>query len=163
MTARSGPVERRSRRVVVAPASELPPGARRCLDAGGRAIVVFNVDGRFFGLRDVCPHRGARLSGGTLVGGAVSAREPGEYEYDSGRRLLKCPWHGWEFDLETGKSWVDPVRSRVRTYQVELESGEQIRRQGGLTPVEGPYVAETVSVTVEDDYVVVVLDREISA
>jgi 3-phenylpropionate/trans-cinnamate dioxygenase ferredoxin subunit len=160
MNVRIGSAERRPRRFVVAPATEVPPGARRCLEAGGRAIVVFNVDGCFYGLRDACPHRGARLSGGTIVGGAVSAREPGEYEYDSARRFLKCPWHGWEFDLATGKSWVDPLRSRVRTYEVDVEPGEQIRTRGGPSAVEGPYVAETVMVTVEDEYVVVVLDRE---
>jgi nitrite reductase/ring-hydroxylating ferredoxin subunit len=136
--------------------SEVPPGSRRCVEVGGRAIVVFNVDGEFYGLRDRCPHRGAPLSGGTLVGGAVTAAEPGAY--DPGRRLLKCPWHGWEFDLESGKSWIDPAGSRVRTYEVGVEPGANLQTDG--EPVDGPYVAETVLVAVEDDYVVVVLGRE---
>jgi 3-phenylpropionate/trans-cinnamate dioxygenase ferredoxin subunit len=158
------------RKFVVAPAAEIPPGARRRVDVEGRAVVVFNVDGRFYGLRDVCPHRGALLSEGVVIGGALSASEPGRYEYDSTRRLVKCPWHGWEFDLETGQSWVDPARSRVRPYAVAIESGQSVSaaldRTGdpasGSAGEPGPYVAETVSVAVEEDYVVIVVDTAAS-
>ena len=73
--------------------------------------------------------------------------EPGEYRYSRRGEIIRCPWHGWEFDIRTGTSWCDPQRLRVRQYEVAVEPGAQV--------VEGPYVAETFPVSVEDDYVVV--------
>jgi 3-phenylpropionate/trans-cinnamate dioxygenase ferredoxin subunit len=134
-----------ARRFVVGPLAELPPGTRRRVDVEGRGVVVFNVGGRLFALRDVCPHRGARLSDGTVLEGLLTASEPGCYAYDDARKLVKCPWHGWEFELETGRSWVEPDRTRVRPYSVAVEPG--------------PYTAETVDVEVRREQVVLVLDE----
>ena len=50
------------------------------------------------------------------------ASVPGAFEYDSSRQILTCPWHGWEFDVRTGRSWCDPVGLRVRTYDVSVET-----------------------------------------
>jgi 3-phenylpropionate/trans-cinnamate dioxygenase ferredoxin subunit len=41
--------------------------------------------------------------------------------YERGGEILRCPWHGWEFDLRDGRSVVDPERTRVRSYPVEVE------------------------------------------
>jgi 3-phenylpropionate/trans-cinnamate dioxygenase ferredoxin subunit len=60
---------------------------------------------------------------------------------------VKCPWHGWEFDIRTGKSWCDPARFRVRQYAVSVKVGREL--------VEGPYMAESFPVRVENNYVVV--------
>jgi 3-phenylpropionate/trans-cinnamate dioxygenase ferredoxin subunit len=127
---------------VVGRVSELPPGTRHRAQVGGRGIAVFNVEGRYYALRDICPHRGAQLSAGTVVG-SLTGRFAGDYRYDETRMLVKCPWHGWEFDLATGQSWCEPERERVRPYPVTIERSP------------GPYVAETVPISVEDDYVVV--------
>jgi 3-phenylpropionate/trans-cinnamate dioxygenase ferredoxin subunit len=141
---------------VVAPADSLPPGSQRRVEIDGRAIAIFNVGGTFRALRDVCPHQGAELSGGTVVR-SVTADQPGAYEVDAKRVLVKCPWHGWEFDLETGQSWCDPARQRTRSYPVSVEAGAAlVGDEGGQVP--GPYVAETITISVEDDYVVVELD-----
>jgi nitrite reductase/ring-hydroxylating ferredoxin subunit len=141
---------------VVAPVDELPPGTRRQVRVGGRAVAVFNVDGTFYALRDVCPHQGAALSGGTLVG-AVRATQPGCYEYEGGRKLIRCPWHGWEYDLETGQSWYDPVKDRVKSFAVSVEAGAELVQgePGESGPQPGPYVAETFPISIEDDYVVI--------
>jgi nitrite reductase/ring-hydroxylating ferredoxin subunit len=133
-------------RHVVAKAAELPPGSRKLVRAGSRDIVVFNVDGQLFALSDKCPHKGGSLSHGKLTG-AVSSPEPGRYEYSRSGEILRCPWHGWEFDIRTGKSWCDPARLRLMNYAVFLEAGAKL--------VEGPYVAETFPVTLEHDYVVI--------
>jgi 3-phenylpropionate/trans-cinnamate dioxygenase ferredoxin subunit len=61
--------------------------------------------------------------------------------------MLKCPWHGWEYDVRTGQSWSDPKSTRTRAYAVEAVAGEEL--------VKGPYVADTVPVEVEGNYVVV--------
>jgi nitrite reductase/ring-hydroxylating ferredoxin subunit len=133
-------------RHVVARAAELPPGARKLVRAGSRDIVVFNVAGELFALSDKCPHKGGSLSRGKLTG-AVTSREPGRYEFSRCGEILRCPWHGWEFDIRTGKSWCDPARLRLMNHAVRVEAGAKL--------VEGPYVAETFRVTLEHDYVVV--------
>lgn len=141
-------------RYVVCALADLPPGSQRQVKVAGRAVALFNVGGVLYGLRDVCPHRGAQLSAGIVVG-AISATQPGCYDFDASRKLVKCPWHRWEFDLATGRSWLDPGHERVRSYAVSVEPGAEVAATIGDGPVPGPYTAETVSVSVEDDYVVV--------
>jgi nitrite reductase/ring-hydroxylating ferredoxin subunit len=133
-------------RHVVARAAELPPGTRKLVRAGSRDIVVLNVGGELFALSDACPHRGGSLFLGKLTG-AVASSEPGRYEYSRRGEILRCPWHGWEFDIRTGRSWCDPARMRLRSYTVSVEPGAKL--------AAGPYVAETFRVTLEDDYIVV--------
>ena len=131
---------------VVAAVSEIPPGSRKLVQAGGRAIVVFNLSGEFFALGNSCPHKGGSLCEGKLTG-LVESTEPGEYRYSRKGEIIRCPWHSWEFDLRTGKSWCDPEKIRTRNYAVSVERGARL--------VEGPYTAETFPVAVENDYVVV--------
>jgi len=131
---------------VVASVDEIPPGKRKLVDANGRAIVVFNLDGEFYALNNRCPHRGGSLAHGIQTG-LVESKEPGQYCYSSLGEMVKCPWHGWEFDIRTGKSWCDPGRVRVRQYPVAVKSGTEL--------VEGPHTAETFPVRVENNYVVV--------
>lgn len=109
-------------RTVVCRAEELPAGARRVVSVGGRSIGVLNVEGRYYALRDVCPHQGAPLCSGT-VGGTMLPSAPYEYVFGLEGRILRCPWHGWQFDLETGRSLFDPERVRVKTYPVAVEDG----------------------------------------
>ena len=130
---------------VVAAVDEIPPGGRKRVIVAGRALVVFNLDGEFFALGDRCPHRGGPLSHGQLTG-LLEASEPGVYRYTRRGEIIRCPWHSWEFDIRTGKSWCDP-RVRARQYPARAEPGAKL--------VEGPYTAETFPVTVEKDYVVV--------
>jgi 3-phenylpropionate/trans-cinnamate dioxygenase ferredoxin subunit len=111
----------------------------------GRTIGVFNLGGDYYALLDRCPHQGGRLCLGEAIG-LVQSREPGTYDYSRPGEMLKCPWHGWEFDIRTGQSWCDPKDTRVRTYPVAVEPGESL--------VKGPYVAETVPVSIEQDFVV---------
>ena len=108
--------------------------------------MVFNLGGEFFALGDRCPHKGGSLSQGKLTG-LVESSQPGEYRYSRRGEIIRCPWHSWEFDIRTGHSWCDPERLRARHYAVSVEPGARV--------VEGPYVAETFPVTVENDYVVV--------
>jgi 3-phenylpropionate/trans-cinnamate dioxygenase ferredoxin subunit len=136
---------------VVAPVNEIPPGTRVSVKIGGRAVAVFNAGGQFYAVRDVCPHQGAPLSRGVLVGELTACR-PGEYSFHSDRPHVKCPWHGWEYDLATGQSTYDPAHDRVRSYDVSVEGGGTVLENGRVT---GPYTVETLSVVVEDDYVVI--------
>ena len=79
----------------------------------------------------------------------MEAGAPGEYTYTRKGEILRCAWHGWEFDVRTGQSWCDPTRVRVRSYNVSVETGDAMTRE------KGPYVAETYTVSVEERYVIV--------
>jgi nitrite reductase (NADH) small subunit len=80
------------------------------------------VDDEFFAVRNKCPHRGAPLCEGT-VGGTFLTSRPNEYVFGMENRVLRCPWHGWEFDLRTGRSLFQPDEVRVKTYRVTVEDG----------------------------------------
>ena len=131
---------------VVAPVSEIPPGNRKLVTVKGRPIAIFNIEGEYFGVLNRCPHQGGSLCHGTLTG-LIESSEPGKYQYSRKGEILRCPWHGWEFDIRTGQSYCDPDKIQVKAYHVEIEPGTKV--------VKGPYVAETIPVTVEQDYVVV--------
>lgn len=133
-------------RHVVARVDEIEPGSRKVVQVDGRGVIVFNVKGEFYALSETCPHRGGSLAQG-IVTGLVQSDAPGEYEYSRAGEIVRCPWHQWEFDIKTGRSWCDPRRLRLMKFDVKVEPGAAL--------VEGPYVAETFKVEVEDDYVVV--------
>ena len=61
--------------------------------------------------------------------------------------LLRCAWHGWDFDMATGQSYFDPAGTKFRSYPVAVEDGGDLEK--------GPFVAETFPVSVEGTYVVV--------
>ena len=95
---------------------ELPPGTRKFLTIDERPIAIFNVKGEFFGLLNRCPHRGAALCEGPLIGLARSAELPARSHATRLGEILRCPWHGWEFDIRTGQSYCDPKKFRARAY-----------------------------------------------
>ena len=109
---------------------------------------MFNLDGAFYALINRCPHQGAALCTGAIVS-RLEAPLPGEYRLGSPGSMIRCPWHCWEFDIRTGQSWCDPEDVKARTYNVSVEPGEALAK--------GPFMAETVPVSVEQDYVVVTL------
>lgn len=132
-------------RHVVARAADLMPGTRKLVTVEGRGIVVLNIKGELFALSNTCPHKGASLANGLLTG-LVRSTKPGEYQYERAGEILRCPWHQWEFDVRTGRSYCDPRRLRLMQFPIAIEPGASV--------VEGPYVAETFAVTIEDDYIV---------
>ena len=133
-------------RHIVARTSDIPPGGNKVFGFEGRDIVVFHVNGEFFALLNRCPHAGAPLEKAACVA-RLTSPEPGVYQRSRVGELLRCAWHGWEFDMRTGQSYFDPQHTRVRAFPVAVEAGE--------TLAKGPYVAETFPVTVEETYVLI--------
>ena len=137
---------------IVAPVSELPVGARKIVEINGRSIGVFNIHGKFYALRNACPHQLAPLCKGHVTGTTLPS-QPGQYLWARDGEIVRCPWHGWEFDLTTGRSVFNPHKWRVKTYEVTVErSGERIKEQVDAA-AEDPAV-ETFPVTIEDELVV---------
>ena len=133
-------------RHVVATAREIPEGGRKLVTVRGRPIAIFNLNGEYYGMLNRCPHQGGPMCEG-LTTGLREAKLPGEYTYSRAGEIVRCPWHGWEFDIRTGKSFCDPQNTHLRTYPVAVAAGK--------TLVEGPYTAETIPVSVEEHYLVV--------
>ena len=124
-------------RYVVGTVDEIPPGGRKLIEIDGRSIGVFNVNGEYFALRNRCPHQGGQLCKGRLAGVLVSPL-PGEFQLTRPGEILRCPWHGWEFDIRTGQSWFDPRGVRVRRYDVSVEPGTALAPDGGDADVPPP-------------------------
>ena len=133
-------------RHVVATIDEIPAGARKVVTVAGREIVIFNLDGDYVGILNRCPHQGGKLCDG-VVTGLITSDEPGQIRYDRSGEVIRCPWHGWFFDLRTGQSWGEPECVKTQNYNVAVAHGNEL--------VEGPYQAETIDVTTERQYVVV--------
>ncbi|MGH3042240.1 MAG: Rieske (2Fe-2S) protein [Gaiellaceae bacterium] len=110
---------RARRRVGAFPLDDLPPGERRIVGLGGLEVGVFNLGDRLVAYRNYCPHQGAPVCLGR-VGGTALPSEPGEYVYGRHGRILVCPWHGWEFDLDTGRVLFN-ARARLAAIEVTVE------------------------------------------
>jgi 3-phenylpropionate/trans-cinnamate dioxygenase ferredoxin subunit len=116
----------RDERHVVCAAADVPPGGRRIVAVAGRTIGVFNVDGRFYALRNGCPHKGGPLCEGRVGGTTLPDGDRG-FAYGREGRILRCAWHGWEFDIASGRALADPA-VRARTYDVTVEDGDIVVR-----------------------------------
>jgi nitrite reductase (NADH) small subunit len=90
----------------LAAVGEVAPGSAREFTAGGRVIALFNVDGTFYALDGVCPHAGGPLGEGSLDGTVVT-----------------CPWHGWQFDVTTGRHCLNP-RIEHTKFPVKIEGND---------------------------------------
>jgi nitrite reductase/ring-hydroxylating ferredoxin subunit len=101
---------------------DFPEGKPWRFDAGRFSVCLVRRGERVFALFDQCPHRQANLSAGT-VGGTAVPSEVGVVEYGRDGEILRCPWHGWEFDLTDGRSLHDPEHQRVKSYAVRVKDG----------------------------------------
>lgn len=107
-------------------ASELGPGESRIVETNqGRSIGVFNVDGEYHAILNICLHQN-----GPLCEGDVERKIVGEF-VDIGQRVqekyadehvIKCPWHGWEYELETG-DLVHDERMSLPVFDVVVDDG----------------------------------------
>jgi len=92
--------------VKVASTGDIPEGEGRCFEVNDQQVAVFNVDGAFYALDNVCPHQGGPLGEGELDGNMVT-----------------CPWHAWDFDVTTGENSEDPDEKQ-ETYEVKVDGDD---------------------------------------
>ena len=88
--------------VKVATLAEIPAGTAKSLEVKGNAIALYNVDGTLYATANTCAHRGGPL---------------GEGELD--RTTITCPWHGFQYDVASGKCLTNPALSVAR-YPVQV-------------------------------------------
>lgn len=91
--------------VKIANISDVKSGEGKVFSANGVNVALFNVNGVFHAIDNTCPHRGGPLGEGFLDGSVVT-----------------CPWHGWQFDVTTGRSPFMPVG--VKVFEVKVEGDE---------------------------------------
>ena len=94
--------------IKVAKTSDLASGQGMVVEIAGRAIALFNVNGEYFALDNVCPHRGGPI---------------GEGYVDCHNQTVQCPWHGWTFSLASGVSPVNAI-AKVEKFDVQVEGDE---------------------------------------
>jgi nitrite reductase (NADH) small subunit len=100
--------------IPIATVAECPPGRSIERVAGGRMVAVANVDGELHAIDGLCPHQGGPLGTGRLCG-----------------TVLTCPWHGWQFDVTTGRHCSSAtVRQPVHEVRV-VEDRIEVRLAGG--------------------------------
>jgi nitrite reductase (NADH) small subunit len=85
---------------------DIPAGTIREVDVNGKALAVANVAGEFHAIDNTCLHRGGPLGDGPLEG-----------------KIVTCPWHGWQYDVTTGKVSQNPSVG-VACYPVEVRGGD---------------------------------------
>lgn len=90
----------------VAGSGEFAPGTHRVVDVDGVAVAVFNLDGEYYAIQDICPHDGGDLADGTVEG-----------------EEIVCPRHGARFSIRTGEVLGPPAYEDVRTYEVRVADG----------------------------------------
>lgn len=90
----------------VARADELTPGSSRVVDADGTRIAVFNLDGEFFAIEDVCTHDGGELASGCMDGD-----------------VIVCPRHGARFSIRTGEALTAPAFEPTSVFPVRIADG----------------------------------------
>ena len=148
-------------RHVVCRVDELPPGERKIIDVRGRAIGVFNVNGAYYALLNRCPHRAAPLCKGPITG-LVSSPEQYKFDFCRDGEIVRCPWHGWEFDITNGRSVFNPHRVRAKSYEVTVEPASD-GAPGDATRLVGPDEddpsIETFPVSIEQEVVVVYIGQ----
>ena len=101
----------------------LAPGDMRAVSLGRLPAVVIRLrDGSLHALVNRCLHHGAPLSRGRLGHGSHGRDGVGDYRDDESVSALRCPWHGYEYDVRTGCTLFDPSR-RLRRLTVWEEDG----------------------------------------
>lgn len=98
---------------------ELSESSRKIVSINGMELGIFLVNGRYYAWRNVCPHAAAPVCVG-LIQGTRLLSEVYDYEYGLDNQVLRCPWHGWEFDLTTGKHLAGGS-TKLRGFPVETD------------------------------------------
>lgn len=98
-----------------------PEGSARVVAAGAMEIGIVRWHGRLYALPNVCPHQRGPLCRGWLLRRVVGSA-PGAMDVADDGPVIACPWHGWEFDLQTGRA-VSDGRYGVRTFPVRVAHG----------------------------------------
>lgn len=114
----------RPRRQIRVGSADLAVGERRIVEVEGRSIGIFNIDGNYYALHNRCPHMAGPLCEGPVTGTTLPTADGG-FVYGMEGELVRCGWHGWEFEIKSGRCLISE-RIRAKSYRVTTEGGELI-------------------------------------
>jgi len=100
---------------------EFPSQGMRIVNVGRRQIGIVRWRDEIYAISNLCAHQGGPLCRGVLSA-RLTAAEPGDLTIDESAPLLACPWHGWEFDVRSGRAVLDP-NIRARTFPARMAEG----------------------------------------
>ncbi len=103
----------------VADLNQLEEAKPTVFSVQGRSIGLIKSKDKIYAVRNVCPHKGAPVCKGTLRGTMLPS-DPSTFVFGRENQILQCPWHGWEFDLETGAT-LSGGRGKLTLYPVTLK------------------------------------------
>lgn len=103
--------------------AEFPAEALTALEVSGRTLIIANTPKGLFAFGPTCPHQGASLVRGELCG-TMLASAPGRFEYGCHMELVRCPWHRWEFHVDSGRAAFGTSSKRLVTYPLKVEGDE---------------------------------------
>jgi len=117
-----------SERVEVCPVSAFEGTDRQIVEVRGVEVGVLEVEGEYYALLNRCSHQNGPVAEGEvrrkIVGDVPEVGERVEERYEEGTRVIRCPWHQWGFDVETGENMADPdIGRNLVTYDVVVEDG----------------------------------------
>ncbi len=101
--------------------TEFADGAIRTVGVMGREIGIVRWQGVVYAVYNLCTHQSGPVCSG-ILSGRLTAAAPGAMDLDNSTPILACPWHGWEFDLRTGRALHD-AQHRLRMFPVRVENG----------------------------------------
>ncbi len=102
--------------------SDFPEGSHKVVKVGGREIGIFNINGEFYGLPNVCPHQTGPLCEGKFLTGTLIANKDTDWNWEwiHDGEIIICPWHGLEYHVPTGQCMAYS-NIRLRRYEVIVE------------------------------------------
>lgn len=110
---------------IVGSTSDFPEGSATIVTVGRREIGIFNVNGRYYGLPNICPHQNGPLCRGDVNGTMIMNPDTGDKEWALQGEIVRCAWHFLEFKITTGECLAYP-EWRVRTYDVRAKDGKVV-------------------------------------
>jgi nitrite reductase (NADH) small subunit len=114
----------------VGAAAEFAEGRICVVGVDGREIGIVRWNGAVYAVNNRCPHQSGPVCSG-ILSGRLTAGAPGQLELDAEVPILACPWHGWEFDLRSGKALHDPDH-RLRMFPVRVANGRTLVDLGAV-------------------------------
>lgn len=107
---------------IVGKINEFKPGDKKIVSVENKSIVVICTgEHTFHAIKNQCPHQGAELGKG-IVTGTTKGSQVGEVIFDRENEIIRCPWHGFEYDAITGCSMYQNDKTKIKTYNVEKEN-----------------------------------------
>ncbi len=111
------------RKVEVGRVEDFVPGKFKIISVDDLEIgIVRLANGAYHAVRNRCPHKGAPICKG-ILGGTWPPSAVGELRFEREGEVLVCPWHGYEYDLETGLELFQERPTKLRKYEVTVETG----------------------------------------